>query len=210
MDTKNRRIYLAGKISKNDWRHSLVSGLRHARAESDPHEEWPELTAIGSTYLTSTPWTYTGPYFIYDDHGCGHGPRWHGNGDAERGEICGYPQPSRSWIVRQALAAIDRSDVVFAWLGLGELEGQSSAYGTLAELGYASGKGKEIIVAAPCITPTCDCALDELWFVARLPGVRVIHGHDPVRAFNRWYGNPDLAREIEISWDSMLNGRSLM
>jgi hypothetical protein len=203
--TAEQRIYLAGKISNSDWRHSLVRGLRCARTESEIYEDWPEIT-VGGTDLNPTPWTYTGPYFISDDHGCGHGPRWHGNGNAEEDGICGgaYPQPARSWIVRQALAAIDRSDVVFAWLGIGDAEEQSSAYGTLAELGYASGKGKEIIVAAPCVTPVCDCALDELWFAARLPGVRVIHGHDPVRAFNRWYRDPSLVREIEISWEYAL------
>jgi hypothetical protein len=201
--TTEQRIYLAGKISKNDWRHYLVRELSWARTQSDAHEDWPELTVSGND-LNPTPWTYTGPYFISDDHGCGHGPRWHGNGDVERGEICGFPQPARSWIVRQALAAIDRSDVVFSWLGIDDDEEQSSAYGTLAELGYASGRGKEIIVAAPCVTPVCDCALDELWFAARLPGVRVIHGHDPVSAFNRWYRDPSLAREIEISWEYAL------
>jgi very-short-patch-repair endonuclease len=80
---------------------------------------------------------------------------------------------SRGYIVKHCLAAIDRSDVLFAWL---ELE----AYGTVAEIGYARAKGKRIFVAGPggvpwTPTPAADPAYPgelapdrEVWFARQL------------------------------------------
>jgi len=54
------RIYLAGKIAQNDWRHELFPGLRGAEDFDGPPARWG--------------FDYAGPYFISDDHGLQHGP----------------------------------------------------------------------------------------------------------------------------------------
>lgn len=145
-------IYLAGKISKDDWRHDIVSGLRGAWPDDcyswAPTETWPTLknAALGT-------FDYLGPHFVSDDHGCGHGPSTHGCG--RDGEVCALPDvaPNRSQVRDLCLEAIDTADIVFAWLN------DVTAYGTLVELGYAKGRGKRIIIAAPR-------PLDDLWFAA--------------------------------------------
>ena len=78
------KIYLAGKIGKNDWRHDIV-GTCLSDACSDFYAygrqdetaqiamEWPVLPkAIFAEY------DYTGPYFVACDHGCFHGIGTHG------------------------------------------------------------------------------------------------------------------------------------
>ena len=93
---------------------------------------------------------YVGPYFIGDDHGCGHGPSTHGCGN--NGEVCALDvAPKRPQVRDLCLGAIDTADIVFAWLD------DVTAYGTLAALGYAKGRGTSIVVAAPKL-------LDDLWF----------------------------------------------
>lgn len=131
-------IYLAGKIGKNDWRHDIV-GLRGAWADNNtgesPTDAWPVLgKGVARTF------DYTGPYFISDDHGCAHGDNSHGCGD--EGGICGgaWPSTPRSDLVRRCLDAIDRSDIVFAWLD------DPTAYGTLVEIGYAVARKKLVII----------------------------------------------------------------
>ena len=61
---RSLRVYLAGKISKNDWRHQLIAGLRNHSWEDGP--------------LTQSGFTYVGPFFISCDHGGFHGPNTHG------------------------------------------------------------------------------------------------------------------------------------
>lgn len=126
MSEPNLRIYAAGKIAKNDWR-----GVRN---------EW---------YLDDGPWPtvrdwmpgldYTGPFFLGDDHGCAHGRGTHAL-DVD----CVNPVPDwQAAAVARCLGAIDSSDFVFAWLD------DPTAYGTLVEIGYATGKGIPVVVASP-------------------------------------------------------------
>lgn len=134
-------IYLAGKVGMNDWRHSLVRDLRGYWGSDGeaPSLEWPVLPkgVLGI-------FDYVGPYFMSDDHGCGHGQNTHGCG-YDRYGMCGgaYPTPGREAVRDLCLAAIDHADIVFAWLD------DPSAYGTLVEVGYARGLGKRTVVAAP-------------------------------------------------------------
>ncbi|MCC3291260.1 nucleoside 2-deoxyribosyltransferase domain-containing protein [Arthrobacter sp. zg-Y1110] len=134
-------VYLAGKISKNGWRNELV------RSEILGGNEWA-IDALGSSHIRPK-WDtivngladgihLTGPFFIGCDHGCGHGPGSHGVTGG-----CISSVASQQATVKLCLDAIDRSDVVFAWIDA------KDAYGTLVELGYAKAKGKRIIVAHP-------------------------------------------------------------
>lgn len=135
-------IYLAGKVSKNDWRHTVVAGLRNASVMGSPvPTRWPVLKkAVCGAF------DYTGPYTMSCDHGCAHGGR-HGCGD---GQAEG-PAPTREQLNALCLDAISRADVVFAWLD------DPTAYGTLVEIGYARGIGKRVLVGAPTEPP-------DLWF----------------------------------------------
>lgn len=77
------KFYCAGKIAKNDWRHTLVPELRSTSGEmtyktrSHGHIPcWPEAIVDGL-------WgehDYVGPFFLGDDHGCLHGAGTHGVG----------------------------------------------------------------------------------------------------------------------------------
>lgn len=159
-------IYLAGKISKNDWRHDTVVGqdgrwLRGLWSDDNagkpPFEEWPVWhRAVLGTF------DYTGPYFISDDHGCAHGRDTHGCGTGDL--ICAAdPGPTQERTRDLCFAAIRRSDIFFAWLD------DPSAFGTLVELGYATALGKRIVTAVPINRAE---GVQDMWF-ARTCGLQL-------------------------------------
>lgn len=167
-------IYLAGKISKDDWRHDAVHDLREAWGSNwygatqwSVHDaEWPVIPGgvLGA-------FDYTGPYFI---QGCDHSPTGCDREEHLSGSICQGEIAGRSATAQRCLNAIDRSDIVFAWLD------DATAHGTLVELGYAKGRGKPVIVAGPNLPRTSEQvweqeeaadpdpvptpAADDLWF----------------------------------------------
>ncbi|MFF3912665.1 DUF559 domain-containing protein [Streptomyces sp. NPDC001852] len=161
-------IYLAGKISSGDWRHDLLGWqLRGAWEHDDdtPSRSWPVIKkGVLDTF------DYIGPYFISDDHGCGHGPGTHGCGADGCVPCYSYENlPKRSQVRELCLTAIDTADIVFAWLD------DVTAYGTLVEIGYARGRGKNVVVAAPELPHTFedlsghglgipDGPTNDLWF----------------------------------------------
>lgn len=175
-----KSVYLAGKISKNDWRHDATD-LRGAWGSdgSDPDPTWPTGHA-----LMNGAFEYTGPFFM----GCDHGPGTHGCGEDHVGVEFAYPAPGRAGVLRLCLDAIRRSDIVFVWLD------DPTAYGSLVELGYAKALGKEIIVAAPELPGT---------FRWRKEKALVQVGHDPACVNTRTRCTCGVAgnniREVEIS-----------
>jgi nucleoside 2-deoxyribosyltransferase len=77
-------IYLAGKIAKNDWRHTIVDDIWAGFSDqfyqdygrttvANPAYRWPVLRRSIFNYHN-----YTGPFFISCDHGCAHGDNLHG------------------------------------------------------------------------------------------------------------------------------------
>jgi Nucleoside 2-deoxyribosyltransferase len=170
-------IYLAGKISRYDWRHDIVKGLRNVYSGDCEGD----FTGIG----TPDTWTalpkavfgldYMGPYFISDDHGCCHGADSHG-----AAAIPGHNGNSRqSEVTRWCTNAIERSDIIFAWLE------DTTCYGTLVELGYAKALGKTIWIAG------IDARWidSDLWFACNLA--------DEVY-FEEWL-NPSIAIQILLA-----------
>jgi hypothetical protein len=131
-------IYLAGKIGKNDWRHSLVRGLRvtSAMMEDNRHPLWPIL--VGAIFEAHN---YTGPFFISCNHGCYHGNNQHGVG--RRTEGCFNDPPEDGTIIQLCQNAIRKSDLVFAWID------DQTAFGTLVEIGYALGAGVRVAISGP-------------------------------------------------------------
>ena len=59
-----QRVYIAGKISKCDFRHHIVAGLK-----DHPFDQ---------TELVTPGFIYVGPFFVSCDHGCYHGNGTHG------------------------------------------------------------------------------------------------------------------------------------
>ena len=163
-------IYLAGKIGPNDWRHELLGwGLRGAwEYDYDAEQMTPQWPAITNGILDT--FDYAGPYFVSDDHGCGHGSSTHGCG-SDGALTCSPDQnlPKRPQVRDLCLAAIQAADIFFAWLD------DPTAYGTLVEIGYAKALGKKIVVAAPETPETFedlaghgyqlpDVPTNDLWF----------------------------------------------
>ena len=135
-----KRIYLAGKIARGDWRHEVVSGLRRAGRDGG-EKPWPTLRAaiLGR-------FDYVGPFFISCDHGGFHGPGSHGVGaNPETGHCRGllrHGAPDRHRRCPALCRCIDRADLFYAWLD------DLTAFGTLAEIGHATGVGTCCIVVA--------------------------------------------------------------
>lgn len=171
-----RKIYLAGKIWPNCWRHRIVSGLRSAIVTGDGStmHEWPILEgAISGLH------DYVGPFFVSCDHGCAHGLQSHGvalSSDLDRepllaksgagefsphysgcidirgvyGAYDGLKDRQKS-VMALCLEAIDRCDLFFAWID------QTDCFGSIAELGYAVGAGKRTVAA-------CKAPFADMWF----------------------------------------------
>lgn len=129
------RLYLAGKIGKNDWRHKLVPGLRG--------REWKDGPIITPDFK------YVGPFFKSCDHGCNHGPNSHGaTSDIESGESP-YTQAD---VFRNNNAAMDSADLIFVYINA------LDCFGTLVEIGRATAQifpARIVIAFAPGI-PAAD------------------------------------------------------
>lgn len=168
------RVYCAGKISKNDWRHTLFPGLR-----TGSYTTWESLLEVEADPPRNDGFIYAGPYFISCDHGCYHGENSHGVGAVEDGCMDRGPYPD--YVVAKCTEWLWKSDVMFVWLD------HCSAYGTLVEIGMASAMGKPIFLAEPEVRfPD----RDSVWFPFYLSGV--IAGHyfpGPVSAFDYFMRN---------------------
>jgi hypothetical protein len=153
------RIYLAGKIGKNDWRHSLVPGLRGAIAGG------PEGDLFNSSFaLDCGNYIYAGPFFVSCDHGCGHGAGRHG----AIGKGClidSYmddPLPKwRARIFNINLHRLRAADFVFAYIE------SADAYGTLIELGMAHAWGIQIALRLPPPNDDIWHANADMWMASR-------------------------------------------
>lgn len=190
----NKRIYLAGKISKGDWRETVVSSTQWPNDVDYSVLNGGELTggrgvaaygACGDTrYIGSWPvlensvlgvFDYVGPFFIGCDHGCFHGDNT--NGSIET--YCYYDEDGEvSDELEQAHGQQTADPFTFHQFMVRELCLSSikiadvvfawidspDAFGTFTELGYACALGKEIWIAGPEYMP-------DMWFVyAASPG----------------------------------------
>lgn len=140
------KIYLAGKIAKNDWRESAVKDYRGSISDDTMHEHWPVLQdAIHGKH------DYVGPFAVCCDHGCYHGPTDHGYG-LDGLARCGSPHGGgphrdyrsvRDWLSHECAAAIERCDMFFVWIDTDD------CYGSLVEIGIASALNKPVVLASP-------------------------------------------------------------
>lgn len=202
-------IYLAGKIAKQDWRADLVpflhetwGGAWYASRWSFGDQQWPVLPSGVLGRLD-----YTGPYFT---ESCTHSEDGCGQPEHRMGSDCQGDESPLGRTTRLCLDAIDRSDIFFAWLD------DATAYGTLAEIGYAHGRRKRVILATPGVPDTrfairCGghgydfSGIAELWFALAMGG-SVIEAPTPAAAFNQILGPaPKFDSPIETAfWNAYL------
>jgi very-short-patch-repair endonuclease len=200
-----KKVYLAGKIAKNDWRSNYVP--------STPIEswtdKWPEVDC--GRFIV------TGPFFVGCDHGCTHGDEMHAMASRTgcMSQAADGVDSIRYQTTEKCFAAIRRSDAVFAWLD------DYTAFGTLVEIGYAVAHEKAIIIGhPPCRNhcdengmwdraaghgawEPCDCIpRGDMWFASSVAAVR-IPALSAVEALNTWLDRIELAhRRTNPKFDS--------
>jgi hypothetical protein len=141
------KVYLAGKIRKNCWRHQLVKGLREHGWENG--------------HLRQDEFTYIGPFFVGCDHGCYHVPNQHGNSLGCKSES----NALRSQIAANCRRAVNKADLVFCYIDAIE------CYGTMAEIERAKFRGARVVIA---FAPGVACSsLNDFWFACE--GAHEIH-----------------------------------
>lgn len=152
-------VYLAGKITKNDWRNSIVKELRgHVFDVHAIYSTQPADTYIDNMYVT-------GPFFISCDHGCYHGHDSHGVGAYSPGQYddvddgytggCSGNGVPKSLVPSVCMKQIEESNFVFAYID------SETCYGTLLEIGYAIGRGIPVSVMF-----SNKKLLKDMWFIA--------------------------------------------
>jgi hypothetical protein len=137
--TRLTTVYLAGKIRKNCWRHTLVAGLREHHWNFGP--------------LKQDEFVYVGPFFVGCDHGCYHQVSSHGNGSG-----CTHNQEaSQPHVAELCRTAIRKADLLFCYLD------SADCYGTIAEIERAHVYGVPVVIAfAPNIATEKS---NDFWFV---------------------------------------------
>lgn len=222
------KIYLAGKVGANDWRHGVVSGLRDAFPQSGgwPYTDDPapgRFPVLERAILGEH--DYVGPFFVSCDHGGFHYDRSHGVGawdeavdrpdfTARIREEWGMTHDEASTADPIACCAIPvdnllkRSVVIDMCLDAIRRADvvfawidDPTCYGTIYELGYARGIGK----------PVCVIGQEEfrdLWFATSAAD------YSDFTPFDDW--TPDEALRLWLNKDSpihsvisMANGRAV-
>ncbi len=155
------KIYLAGKISQDDWRGLILpdlnpGGLATWNWESLRRDGWP--VDIGTIFGGHD---YVGPWFMCGSgHGLSHGANTHGTGDNGGGD-------HRADVIDLCRRAIASADLVFVWID------SLDAFGTIAEIGYSAAAGVPVAIGYPIGFDASD-----LWFIDGLARV-VVRAHDP-------------------------------
>jgi len=151
------KVYLAGRISKNDWRHQIVPGLRQSTLfpileKIDIGNRWRPWPILKKSILNY--YDYVGPYFVSCDHGCAHGPNTHGSRANESGGcLDGYDNfIMKSWAYSRCITAIEECEMLVAWID------DTEAFGTLTEIGFANALRKDITILSPI-------EIKDYWFV---------------------------------------------
>jgi very-short-patch-repair endonuclease len=179
-------IYLADKISRHDWRHDLVGNDISVLEASD---DWPDLPMAQFPGLV-----YVGPYFCSGaGHGLTHVPNAHGFVEGIYGASPTQRPDDRQLVLEgRCLDALRRADLVFAWLD------DTTAYGTLVEIGYAKALGKTIVIG---IAKGFDAS--DLWFAVGLAEWMLPEAISPAVALRMFVDNvmpPQLESPIEVAF----------
>ena len=165
----NNKIYLAGKISKYNWRNKILKDSR--------------IDETNTPYILEEGFEYVGPYFLSCDHGCYHGYKTHGRRICST-SICSddYKNETREKTISKCYEWIDNTDILFCWID------DITAYGTFTEIGYASAKKKIIYIA-------CDKKIEksslDIWFPLLSSDVLTYEDNieDAWENFVKWHNN---------------------
>lgn len=166
-----KRIYAAGKILKNCWRHRLTEASATFNNEELP-ETWPIRPIVFSAHQ------YVGPYFTSCDHGCSHGTSLHGNGagcmtNENINDMHKLTQSRREKVHKLCHSAIMDCDVFYAHIDT------LDCYGTLAEIGFTAA-ARHILERKPRIYINIEESLEEdLWFALQY-AYKVTNCLDPI------------------------------
>ncbi len=150
------RVYLAGPIGKNCWRHQLVPELREAFAEDERARARARFAVVTELSTCTAGFACVGPWFVSCDHGCAHGPGTHGT----EGGGCladGLGGQAHSDVYRTNIYRLRHADAVFAYFDRAE------AYGSLFELGVAMERRVPIFMGFPPNAPW----REGMWFSAQ-------------------------------------------
>lgn len=147
VDSKAPRIYIAGRMGHGEFKPNMYHHAPEGRALLGIDLDKSDGKDCGDMYRTGEPvsfwfgtkeYTYVGPFFLGDNHGCWNHNQYHMIDELSYGEI------TKRDVVDVCKRQIASADLVFAWLGADSHE----AHGTLAEIGYAKGLGKFVIVSS--------------------------------------------------------------
>jgi len=213
LDVKGKRkflVYMAGKISVNDWRHDIL-GERKLR--NSDYWKTDSLHTHKTTLKINNEVDYCGPFFVSCDHGCYHGESTHGV-VRDNGYDCSGSSPvTEKTLFNGCLKQIEKADYVFCWID------DLTAYGTLFELGIAYEKNKKIFIGIdkklePKDSGKCNCGTegigkgcchsgsmknpDELWFIKQ-SSFSTNYYSSPIEAWDNFLNilNPELKKEKE-------------
>ena len=149
----HKKVYLAGKITPNGWRQSIF----------DMRNNFFDFEFSNRADMVNTEFKYneniiiTGPWFLSCDHSCYHGERNHGVGihsncsGADHGPFTGEE------VTEICRYQINAADILFAYIN------DDTCYGTLAEIGYAKGRGKKIVTIFFFFSRK-----KNMWFISKL------------------------------------------
>lgn len=176
IDPKPRRkLYLAGKVAKNCWRHKIIDGLRG--------KDWSDGPLPCAVQVDGESFDYVGPFFVSCDHGCYHGHGTHGclakdavdvidgeevdagwtrdcvewlsRNDLVDNHGCRIGNDGQRFVVDRCLTAISQANVVMAWIDTPD------CFGTLYELGNVHHGTTELWIAFKT-----QQLRDAMWFAA--------------------------------------------
>lgn len=149
---KHIKVYLAGKITPNGWRQSIFD-MRNSFSDYE-YSNRPAMVNTEFKYNENI--NITGPWFLSCDHSCYHGERNHGVGIHSNCSGCGAPFTGKE-VTEICRYQICEADILFAYIN------DDTCYGTLAEIGYAKGKGKKIVTIFDC-----EARKKNMWFISKL------------------------------------------
>ena len=179
MTYRKPNVYLAGKITGSNWRELFLP---------------PGSTdAWGTNLPEPSGFTFAGPQGITGcgDRACARCTFRH----ATHGEpkVCSsHFSADGDSVFRDNTTAIQSADIVLAYIN------EADAFGTLAEIGYASALGKHVVL---CLGPKADSR--ELWFVAKFAAeVHDVRGPAQARgallaAIATWNGSQALLQQVQ-------------
>lgn len=190
-------VYLAGKITNNWWRTEILGGGTRTNGISLGYYFLEDVSRYMDDEYDAGDCIITGPHSLGCDHsGCFHSKEnaMHTAAPTHHSKSCAQDSLISRFDVKNACChQIDKSDMVFAYID------SLDCYGTLAEIGYAYGKGKKIYILYEN-----NMLEKELWFVSEMANVTYGQYYgikdafiESLKDYNGFYGQKLVTAEID-------------